>query len=166
MARKMTEQQKLAQLERVKKWTLANPDRVRKNKKRYIEKHKERLTAGRKKHYKENAEKIRAAVKERDLKNKLADPEGYSWKRFFSHQKMYGLTKEMWISLFESQGNKCGCCGALEPGVNRWHTDHDHLTGTVRGILCRNCNHMIGDARDSIEILRCGIRYLEKTCAK
>lgn len=32
-------------------------------------------------------------------------------------------------------------------------TDHDHATGIFRGLLCAGCNHTLGYARDSIEIL-------------
>lgn len=42
------------------------------------------------------------------------------------------------------------------------HIDHDHVTGRVRGYLCRMCNHMIGNARDRTEVLSAAIRYLEE----
>jgi hypothetical protein len=42
-----------------------------------------------------------------------------------------------------------------------WHTDHDHSTGKFRGVLCRDCNWMLGKAKDSSSILRKGAEYLE-----
>lgn len=42
----------------------------------------------------------------------------------------------------------------------RLHTDHDHITGLFRGLLCVNCNHAIGSAKESRKVL-CGlIKYL------
>ena len=41
------------------------------------------------------------------------------------------------------------------------HIDHDHITGKVRGYLCRFCNHMIGNAKDNPRVLRKGAQYLE-----
>lgn len=39
--------------------------------------------------------------------------------------------------------------------------DHNHTTGFIRGILCRNCNTGLGHFKDSIRILRRAIEYLE-----
>jgi len=39
--------------------------------------------------------------------------------------------------------------------------DHDHETGKVRGLLCRLCNAGIGMLRESPEVLRRAIAYLE-----
>jgi len=39
--------------------------------------------------------------------------------------------------------------------------DHDHNTGIVRGLLCDKCNHLLGNATDSIKILLGAIKYLQ-----
>ena len=38
--------------------------------------------------------------------------------------------------------------------------DHNHETGVVRKLLCGHCNKMIGFARESVETLANGIKYL------
>ena len=79
--------------------------------------------------------------------------------------------------LLELQGGCCACCGDdlaidLRPGLGRSvHVDHDHSccpTGRscgkcVRGILCSDCNSMLGMARDDPARLRFGVEYLERT---
>lgn len=39
---------------------------------------------------------------------------------------------------------------------------HDHKTGKIRGLLCRACNHGLGNFLDSIENLEEAINYLKK----
>lgn len=59
--------------------------------------------------------------------------------------RKYGMTPEEWDELLEAQGNRCALCLAEHPRTkNGWHTDHDHETGRVRGILCHPCNQVIG----------------------
>jgi len=57
------------------------------------------------------------------------------------------------------QGDLCAVCRE-RPAE---HVDHCHKTGAVRGILCFNCNGMLGQARDRVDILLEGIRYLERS---
>lgn len=48
--------------------------------------------------------------------------------------------------LLEKQEYKCGICEIdlkNEDNTNR-HTDHNHTTGRVRGVLCRRCNLLEG----------------------
>jgi dihydroorotase-like cyclic amidohydrolase len=40
--------------------------------------------------------------------------------------------------------------------------DHDHKTGKVRALLCRNCNTGLGNFQDSPELLKTAIQYLEE----
>lgn len=69
----------------------------------------------------------------------------------------YGITLGEWDSLFAEQGGKCAIC--LEVPINP-HTDHCHLTGTVRGILCPDCNKGLGLFKDDIARLQAAIKYL------
>ena len=52
----------------------------------------------------------------------------------------------------------------MEAGIYGGHlfVDHEHSTGVVRGLLCTNCNTMLGHAKDNPDTLRAGIDYLAK----
>lgn len=79
----------------------------------------------------------------------------------------YGITAEFWDGMFIAQGKRCAICGEANPARlssrnGAWATDHDHVTKKVRGILCNNCNWLLGNAKDDTEILRRAIDYLDK----
>lgn len=80
--------------------------------------------------------------------------------------KKYGITAEDYIKLFELQNGVCAICGKSETRmvgktVALLSIDHNHKTGKVRGLLCAECNWIIGKAEDNIEILMSAIQYLE-----
>lgn len=76
----------------------------------------------------------------------------------------YGLTLEAYDALMERQGGVCAACGdrPTKGKGRRLHVDHDHATGTVRGLLCQACNLAIGHTGDKVERLRGLIKYLER----
>ena len=45
---------------------------------------------------------------------------------------------------------------------NNLYVDHDHNTGKVRGLLCSNCNRMLGLVGDNISTLSNAVKYLQK----
>jgi hypothetical protein len=94
-----------------------------------------------------------------------ANPEKVAEKNR-SHK--YKLTNDKYQALLESQNNRCHIC--LKPFTDTPHIDHCHscCSGVrscglcVRGLLCQQCNHMLGRAHDSTEILQAAINYLDK----
>jgi hypothetical protein len=78
--------------------------------------------------------------------------------------RTYGLTETDWDGLVKRQGNRCAICRTDKPGGRgeRWHIDHDHITGRVRGLLCGRCNSAIGMLQDDPEIIRAAARYVIK----
>lgn len=74
----------------------------------------------------------------------------------------YGITLEQWSEIFERQGKKCAICNSTTPnhGSGQFVVDHCHEFGQVRGILCGNCNIMLGHAKDDINTLFEAAMYL------
>lgn len=72
--------------------------------------------------------------------------------------RKYNSTSEQYEAILTKQGGVCGICH--EPKPYRLSVDHDHVTGTVRGLLCRDCNLGIGFLNDSIATLQAAITYL------
>lgn len=66
-------------------------------------------------------------------------------------KRRFGLSLVKWLSIFNLQGECCACCHSPNPGGKRWHTDHDHVTGVVRGILCNACNTTLGRLGDRLQ---------------
>lgn len=69
----------------------------------------------------------------------------------------YRINLEDYKRMLKEQGGVCKICGIKEPT----NVDHCHITEKVRGLLCGTCNVMLGMAKDNINILASGIRYLE-----
>ena len=57
------------------------------------------------------------------------------------------------------------CAICEKPGDGKWKklcVDHDHKTGKVRQLLCRNCNMILGQVDDNINHLEKLTEYLQK----
>jgi hypothetical protein len=79
------------------------------------------------------------------------------------YPKIYGITIYEYDSLFITQQKRCAICGTHQNQLIRpLGVDHDHKTGKVRGLLCSNCNLILGYSKDNIQILKNTIKYLKK----
>lgn len=54
-------------------------------------------------------------------------------------RRKYGLTPEQYQEMLDSQNGVCAIC-ETPPTDKRLAVDHDHDTGAIRGLLCKNCN--------------------------
>lgn len=75
--------------------------------------------------------------------------------------KRYGITSEQYWALYEAQGGVCWICRRATGKVRRLAVDHDHLTGWVRGLLCKPCNSILAHVRDDEAALKRAAYYLE-----
>lgn len=90
--------------------------------------------------------------------------------RKYQYWLKHGITHLQYDLMAKAQNKLCIICGqpeVLENSVSgkilSLAVDHCHKTGKIRGLLCTNCNLMLGKAKDSPEILRKAAEYLEKT---
>jgi hypothetical protein len=56
----------------------------------------------------------------------------------------FRLTPEEWQIIDTHQGSVCAFCQKRQRSGIRLATDHDHKTGLVRGLLCSQCNRLLG----------------------
>jgi DNA-binding transcriptional MerR regulator len=70
--------------------------------------------------------------------------------------RSYGLTLSGLRQLEAEQQGLCAICRE-KPCT---HVDHNHATNEIRGILCRECNTLLGQARESEGILLLAVEYL------
>ena len=80
-------------------------------------------------------------------------------------KRKYGITIEEYEAMFAEQGGKCWICRG---GTSYKHLacDHDHKTGEVRGLLCANCNKVLGRFRDDPERFLKAADYLRNPPAR
>lgn len=77
-----------------------------------------------------------------------------SYRKFNASAAAYDLQ-------FHGQNGRCAVC-LREPGKGeaRFAFDHDHETGSARGVLCPSCNGGLGCFRDRPDLLQAAIAYL------
>lgn len=82
--------------------------------------------------------------------------------------RFYGITREVALMMYESQGGGCAICREPLP-LHEMHVDHDHdccprgsCGPCVRGLLCGRCNLGLGQFRDDVARLRAAADYLER----
>ena len=75
-----------------------------------------------------------------------------------AYRSRTGITEAAYLSMLALQGGGCALC-ANPPKTRRLSVDHDHRTGTVRGLLCHRCNRAL-PAWMTSEWLALAARYL------
>lgn len=80
----------------------------------------------------------------------------------------YGITGEEFAERVAQQGGVCAVCGLPPDQSNtRAHwggklcVDHNHETGAVRGLLCNDCNLVVGYGKTAAT-LRAAADYLDR----
>jgi len=73
----------------------------------------------------------------------------------------YGITVDDYNKMFKDQEGCCAICNRHQSELSiTLAVDHDHVTGDVRGLLCRDCNQILGLAQDSPQTLANAMLYL------
>lgn len=101
-----------------------------------------------------------AKRRESNRKYYYSKPEVRERKRYITYKnrikRLFGMSLDDYAAVFKEQGGRCKIC----PETDKLVIDHDHVTGKVRGILCRKCNHGLGCFRDNTDYLKGAIDYL------
>src|SRR5690606_36235693 len=77
-----------------------------------------------------------------------------------------GLTADEYQQMYEHQHGTCAHCRRATGKTRRLAVDHDHVTGLVRGLLCKSCNRYLGHARYDPMFYARAIDYLNNPTAK
>jgi hypothetical protein len=78
-------------------------------------------------------------------------------------QRTYGISESEYNDLLIYQEGRCAICRELPREGENLAVDHNHRTGSNRGLLCqRRCNKLLGFAQDSREALLRAIAYLDE----
>jgi hypothetical protein len=109
----------------------------------------------------------RAKSRRPALANPPAKKEAPTDRQDYYRAYYHGLTPEQFQSLHDKQFGKCAICLRSFDDhdgnkKSRMHVDHDHLSGTIRGLLCGRCNIGLGYFQDSPELLCQAAAYLTK----
>lgn len=109
---------------------------------------------------KNNPDKVRAYSEKWKYKNpnKLRV---YGWR-----QCGIDFTVEAYDKIYAAQNGLCAICSKPEKERAYLSVDHDHITGKIRGLLCHQCNLMLGSARDNPSVLENAAGYLRRNGRK
>ena len=112
----------------------------RKAQKRYRERHPERNRDTQRRYQQANRDRVNGwhrAAYHRDPAKASA----------YHRNRIHGITQEWFDVKFIEQGGKCAICLEL---LTKPQLDHDHVSQKARGLLCRFCNLVLGNAHDRI----------------
>jgi hypothetical protein len=85
-----------------------------------------------------------------------------SLRELDKRSKKYNITGiEVW-RMVQKQEGMCDICSSTFVPWTKFHIDHCHDSGKVRGLLCHNCNIGLGMFKDNKESLSKAIKYLDK----
>ena len=128
-----------------KRWLYANDPEYKLRAKLYSDKSRARPEA-------------REIAKQRTKEWNLANPDK---KKHNALRWNYAITLDEYCTLLEKQKHCCMICKVHVSELSRnLCVDHDHTTGTVRGLLCSNCNTALGLLKDNTTLLENAVNYL------
>jgi hypothetical protein len=137
-----------------KKWAKEHPGRNTKYNKDWIKKNPEKHKESVHKHYIKNREKF--LRKDREYYQRTKE-----YKKWEDVKRIYGITKEQFDLMFKDQNGLCAICSCDISKQWILNIDHCHKTGKVRGLLCNRCNVGLGSFKDSVDLLKIAMAYLE-----
>lgn len=90
---------------------------------------------------------------------------------YFSKKQKLKISVGQYNEMYVKQNGLCAICKKPEMSRStrkesikknkKLAIDHCHITKKIRGLLCHNCNNLLGYAKDSKMLLNEAIKYLE-----
>ncbi len=124
-------------------------------KKAYYASHRQETLKSCKAYRDTNKKKIALAKKDYRTANKSQI--AMQLRKWHLGQK-YGISEVEYNNLLLNQGGVCKICGN-PPKAKKLAVDHSHLTGKIRGLLCRHCNMLLGQIEKNITLINKIFRY-------
>lgn len=82
-----------------------------------------------------------------------------SCRKSIKRKSRYGITQDEYDRLLAEQRGCCAICWSDNSG-EELAVDHDHMTREIRGLLCRQCNTLVGIVETGH--IKLAIQYLKK----
>jgi len=140
-----------------RKYYLKNKEKAQVTRKKYYKTHRNQMLEKNKQYREKNRDKIALREKKYYEQNKEKITLYY---REYKCKKKYGITLEEKNQMLLEQDGKCLGCNKNLINPKDCHLDHDHNTKKIRGILCGNCNKVLGLASDNPKTLTTLARYV------
>lgn len=82
------------------------------------------------------------------------NPEKYEAAKIRNNLKKRNVSLEHYNYMLDLQDHCCAICGVHESKLSKkLAVDHCHTFGTIRGLLCVNCNTAIGLLKENLDTL-------------
>lgn len=126
-----------------RKWRKDNPEKLKILTRSWYERNKARAYRNKKLWAEKNSEKMK------------------KWNAVYFRKRTFGLSDADYLSMLEKQNKLCAICF----NGRKLCVDHCHKTGRIRGLLCRQCNTVLGNSYDNRAVLQSAIEYLSASAA-
>lgn len=108
----------------------------------------------------DNKAELLEKQRERSRLNYAANKPAHRARQKRTRLKRYGISEAQKVALLELQEYQCPICERFLAEQTVPSIDHCHVTGSVRGILCRRCNSALGLFEESPATLERALEYL------
>ena len=95
------------------------------------------------------------------VKKYRQSPKGKIMMRKSKLKTKYGLTTEQHKQMYLDQNGCCAICNEAMP-YDEVQTDHNHVTGKIRDLLCSGCNTLVGRIETHSERINQILEYIKK----
>lgn len=127
----------------VKRYKQSNPDKVKQWNKEHDIRHPDVVKARRARNHQRHYHERKGRIREGFLK------------------RTYGITTAEYEALVTKQNGLCAICNQPPARDLRLAIDHDHTTGKIRALLCNDCNLILGQIENNMDLLPTMFDYLD-----